>query len=62
MGHGPCTFRESDLTRAVKAVKKAGVELVRIEIDKAGKIVLVIKGEAVHAEDDTPENLMDLLK
>jgi len=41
MGRGPCTFRPSDVTRAVKAVVAAGVEVARVEVDKAGKIVII---------------------
>jgi hypothetical protein len=40
MARGPCTFRQQDVTRAVKAVVAAGMTLRRIEIDKNGKIVL----------------------
>jgi len=36
-----CTFKQTDVTRAVKAVVAAGVEVARIEIDKAGKIVIL---------------------
>ena len=42
MGRGPCTFRQADVERAVRAADKAGVELARIEIAKDGKIILVI--------------------
>ena len=41
MGRGACTFRQSDVTRAVKAVVAAGVEVARVEVDKAGKIVVI---------------------
>ena len=41
MSRRPCTFRQQDVTRALKAAVAAGVEIHRIEIDKAGKIVLV---------------------
>jgi hypothetical protein len=53
MGHGPCTFREADLTRALNAAKKAGVEVERIEIDRTGKIVLVVgrEGETIEASE-----------
>jgi hypothetical protein len=40
MSRGPCTFRQQDVTRAVKAVVAAGMTLRRVEIDKNGKIVL----------------------
>ena len=41
MGHGPCTFKEVDVIRAIKAAEKSGKEVVRAEIGKDGKIVLV---------------------
>ena len=48
MGHGPCTFKENDLTRALRAAKKAGVKVARAEVSRDGRIVLVLKkdGEA----------------
>jgi hypothetical protein len=48
MGHGRCTFKESDLTRALRAAKKAGAHVARAELARDGKIVLVLKkdGEA----------------
>ena len=44
MGRGPSTFRQQDVTRAVKAVTTAGVHIARIEIDKSGKIVIITAG------------------
>ncbi len=41
MARGPCTFRKCDLTRAVEAARKAGVEIARVEVGKDGKIVIV---------------------
>ena len=41
MSRAPSTFRQQDVTRAVKAVAAAGVHIARIEIDKAGKIVII---------------------
>ena len=41
MTRPPSTFRQQDVTRAVKAVTAVGVDIARIEIDKAGKIVIV---------------------
>ena len=48
VGHGRCTFREVDLTRALRAAKKAGADVARAEVARDGKIVLVLKksGEA----------------
>ena len=48
MGRGPSTFKEGDLTRALRAAKKAGANVVRAEVDRDGKIGLVLDkdGEA----------------
>ena len=37
----PCTFRQTDVTRALKAARRAGFERVRVEIDREGKIAIV---------------------
>ena len=44
MARAPSTFRQQDVTRAVKAVIAAGVNIARVEIDKSGKIVIVTGG------------------
>ena len=41
MARGPHTFRQQDVTRALRATVAAGIEVRRIEIDKEGKIVVV---------------------
>lgn len=41
MARGACTFRQQDVTRALRAAKAAGETVQRIEIDKSGKIVVV---------------------
>ena len=51
MGHGKATFKQTDLTRALRAVEKAGHDVVRAEIARDGRIVLVFKnGEEVLVE------------
>jgi len=58
MSRGPQRFRERDVTRAVKAVVKAGVEVARVEIDTEGRIVVVAgKPADGHAPNEWDEAL-----
>jgi hypothetical protein len=41
MTRAPSTFRQRDVTRAVKAIAAAGVGIARVEIDKEGKITII---------------------
>jgi hypothetical protein len=41
MSRGPCTFKQSDVTKAVKAVVAAGVDVARVEVGKDGRIVVI---------------------
>jgi DNA-binding MarR family transcriptional regulator len=41
MSRGQQTFKQSDVTKALKAAVKAGIAIERVEIDKDGKIVIV---------------------
>jgi DNA-binding MarR family transcriptional regulator len=41
MSRGQQTFKQSDVTRALKATVKAGIAVERVEIDKDGRIVIV---------------------
>jgi hypothetical protein len=40
MARVPSTFRQ--ITRAIKAARAGGVDIARIEIDRAGKIVIIM--------------------
>ena len=42
MARGPLTFRQRDLVRALKSARAAGLEVSKVEIDKDGKIVVII--------------------
>jgi hypothetical protein len=54
MARGPTTFRQRDLTAAVKGVVAAGFAVARVEVDKDGKIVVVVisKEHALNTTDD----------
>ncbi len=41
MSRGACTFRQRDAAALVRAVRAAGCEVVRVEVDRNGKIIVV---------------------
>jgi hypothetical protein len=59
MPRAPSTFRQQDVTRAVKAVAAAGVHIARIEIDKAGKIAIITTDVADRPRESTEANEWD---
>jgi hypothetical protein len=59
MARAPSTFRQQDVTRAVKAVAAAGVNIARVEIDKAGKIVIITTGVADQPAESAEVNEWD---
>jgi hypothetical protein len=59
MGRGQCTFRQGDVTRAVKAVTAAGVAIARIEIDKAGKITIITANSELREGEGKEANEWD---
>jgi hypothetical protein len=56
MPRAPSTFRQQDVTRAVKAVAAAGVGIARVEIETSGKIIIVA-GKPLVA---SPQNELDI--
>jgi hypothetical protein len=51
VARAPSTFRQQDVTRAVKAVAAAGVHIARIEIAKDGR--MAEPGEMERREGNT---------
>jgi len=62
MARAPSTFRQQDVTRAVKAVTAAGVHIARIEIDKAGKIVIITADPTNRSDEMTEANEWDRVR
>jgi hypothetical protein len=54
MSRGQQSFRQGDVTKAVKGTVKAGVTVKRVEIDRDGKIV-VITGDSLTSGTTTNE-------
>jgi hypothetical protein len=42
MSRGRCSFRESDVRRAVRAIEATGKEIAAVEISAEGKIRIVV--------------------
>ena len=59
MARAPSTFRQQDVTRAVKAVTAAGVHIARVDIDRAGKIVVVTQELPTSKQDDLDQELAE---
>jgi hypothetical protein len=56
MPSAPCKFRATEVTRAVKALRKAGVEVARVNIMPDGTISIVPTNTAMES-DDTAERI-----
>jgi hypothetical protein len=60
MGKGACTFRETDVARAIRAAKKAGVD-VRVEIDLERKRMTLTPVKAGEATAKTTNEWDEVL-
>jgi hypothetical protein len=56
---GPCTFRQQDVTRAIRAAMAAGAKVARIEIDRTGRIVLITEAAGTSETMPQAENEWD---
>ena len=57
MARAPSTFRQQDVTRAIRAAIAAGVDIARIEVAKDGRIVIVTGGADPAVQDDLDREL-----
>jgi hypothetical protein len=66
MSRGIQAFKQTDAVKALKAAKSAGFDVQRFEIDRAGKIVIIIgkpeAAELVLAESAGEPNEWDDVK
>lgn len=61
-GRAACTFRQADVTRAVRAVRKAGYEHVRVEIDIRDGKIAIVGGSNAEAVGASAANEWDTVK
>ena len=61
MSRRPPTFRQRDLTAAVKGAIAAGCAVARVEVDKDGKIVVIVLGKEQSPEKPDGANEWDNL-
>jgi hypothetical protein len=59
VARAPSTFRQQDVTRVLKAFAAAGVLIARVEIDKAGKIVIITTAASDHPAESAEVNEWD---
>ena len=54
----PSAFKKSDLTRAVKAVQSAGLDIARVEIAKDGTIIVFPPGSQIKRQAKAAETIV----
>ncbi|KJC42255.1 hypothetical protein [Bradyrhizobium sp. LTSP857] len=52
MARRPCTFKQQDLKRALQAVRSAGIQMQRVEIDDSGKFIIIFATEGPQTYED----------
>jgi hypothetical protein len=66
MSRGIQAFKQTDLTKAIKGARNAGLDVLRFEVDRAGKIVIIAGKAATMTQGDTaaalPENEWDAVE
>ena len=59
MSKAASTFRKSDVKLAIQAAESAGMTVCRVEIDAAGKIILVPDNGGTDAAKPKPQDSLD---
>jgi hypothetical protein len=57
MSRRPCMFRETDLKRAIKAVRAAGIDVAGVEIEPVTGKMTIMTGSNLDAEKLTDLDL-----
>jgi hypothetical protein len=60
LSRGQTTFRQRDLCAAIKAVTAAGCVVARVEVDKTGKITVIVAGKDQRVAVDCKNEWDDL--
>lgn len=61
MPRPPATFRQDDVTRALRGAARAGCVVRRAEIDRDGKIILEMIGSEAGPNDPEPPRRPDIV-
>jgi hypothetical protein len=62
MSRAPFRFKQSDVTRAIRAATAAGVEIARIDVDRDGRISVIPKGACPEPQANPWDQAMEELK
>jgi hypothetical protein len=59
MGRGPCSFKQRDVSRAIKGAVAAGLAVGRVEISKDGNIIIIPESAQMDSDAETLHNEWD---
>lgn len=59
MSRGARTFKQGDVTKALRAAEKAGLKVQRAEVRTDGSIVLDFNGPPIEGADDLDSELAE---
>jgi hypothetical protein len=58
MPRGLQIFKQTDLLRAIRTFRKAGLSIARVEIDRDGKIVVVTTNNSEQTQQEQDEIIL----